>query len=287
MFELQSDMNLEELNPTILYCSRVRETRIEEEHSHDNIEMAYILSGNGKYKIEGVIYEVKQGDVIICNPGVKHQSIVEDPENPTLEFVCGFTDVAFKGMKENMFESKDNDPILKCSLEVRREISRCCYDIIEENYSTLPGRQCIIKAQLVRILIQLYRTVIGDSSALQESNNFDSYSKNYVTNKIIDYLNENYAQKISLEKIANNMYLSPVYISRIFKEVTGESPINYLIKIRLAKAKELLEKDDSSNVKAIGTAVGYDDVYHFSKLFKKYYGISPLNYRKMSRFREM
>jgi YesN/AraC family two-component response regulator len=83
------------------------------------------------------------------------------------------------------------------------------------------------------------------------------------------------------------MYLSPVYISRIFKEVTGESPINYLIKIRLAKAKELLEKDDSSNVKAIGTAVGYDDVYHFSKLFKKYYGISPLNYRKMSRFREM
>jgi YesN/AraC family two-component response regulator len=76
------------------------------------------------------------------------------------------------------------------------------------------------------------------------------------------------------------MYLSPVYISKIFKEETGESPINYLIKIRLEKAKDILLNSDSGSIKNIANQVGYDDVYHFSKLFKKYYGISPLYYKK-------
>ena len=75
------------------------------------------------------------------------------------------------------------------------------------------------------------------------------------------------------------MYLSPVYISKIFKEKTGDSPINYLIQIRLGKAKEMLEENRGS-IRTIAAQVGYDDVYHFSKLFKKYYGVSPLYYRK-------
>ena len=76
------------------------------------------------------------------------------------------------------------------------------------------------------------------------------------------------------------MYLSPVYISKIFKEETGESPINYLIKIRLEKARDILLKSSDSTIKNIANEVGYEDAYHFSKLFKKYYGISPLYYRK-------
>ena len=98
--------------------------------------------------------------------------------------------------------------------------------------------------------------------------------------RIINYLNENYEHKISLDQIAHNMYLSPVYISKIFKEETGESPINYLIKIRLERAKDILSSSCCGSIKSIANAVGYDDVYHFSKLFKKYYGISPQNYRK-------
>lgn len=76
------------------------------------------------------------------------------------------------------------------------------------------------------------------------------------------------------------MYLSPVYISKLFKEETGDSPINYLIKIRLEKAKEVLEGQEPVSIRSVANQVGYEDVYHFSKLFKKYYGISPLNYSK-------
>ena len=59
----------------------------------------------------------------------------------------------------------------------------------------------------------------------------------------------------------------------------GEAPINYLIKMRLERARIQLESDNGQSIKAISNSVGYDDVYYFSKLFKKYYGMSPVHYR--------
>ena len=276
------DITVEDLNPSILWCSRVRESKNGEEHSHPyNLEIAYILSGQGQYIVDGKVYDVKQGDMVVCNPGVAHQSIITDPDNPMLEFICGFSDVHFAGMPRDFIELPEGKACLSFSSETRKEISRCCYEIIEENYSIQPGRYYIIKAQVVKMLVLIFRALKGEEEAVeQEPTAFESYSRNYVVKKIISYLNENYYKKISLDQIAGNMYLSPVYISKMFKEKTGDSPINYLIRIRLEKAKEMLEGDGNESIKQIAADVGYDDVYHFSKLFKKYYGVSPLNYRR-------
>lgn len=271
----------EELNPTIFWCSRIRESRNEEEHVHPmNLELAFILSGNGQYKVDGKTYDVGHGDIIICNPGVKHQSIVMDHGNPTLEFICGFRDIHFAGMPRDSIILPDGGALLKLPSKLSKDISRYCLDIIEENDSNQPGRYYIIKALVIRMLVLIFRAIKGEENSEQSAGNFDSYSKNYVVKKIIKYLNENYDKKISLDQIGGNMYLSPVYISKIFKENTGDSPINYLIKIRLEKAKEMLEEDGNESIKQIAANVGYDDVYHFSKLFKKHYGISPLNYKR-------
>ena len=75
------------------------------------------------------------------------------------------------------------------------------------------------------------------------------------------------------------MYLSSFYISKIFKSETGDTPINYLISLRMEKAKELLDQNPEETVQKVAAAVGYEDAYHFSKVFKKYYGISPLYYK--------
>ena len=79
------------------------------------------------------------------------------------------------------------------------------------------------------------------------------------------------------------MYLSPFYISKIFKSEIGDTPIRHLINIRLEKAKELLESGSGSSIQAVAAMVGYDDAYHFSKLFKKRYGISPSQAKKKIR----
>ena len=97
---------------------------------------------------------------------------------------------------------------------------------------------------------------------------------------MLNYFEDHYSEKISLDQIAENMYLSPFYISKIFKSETGDTPIRHLINIRLEKAKELLEGGCDGSIQEVAASVGYDDAYHFSKLFKKHFGISPSQVRR-------
>jgi AraC-like DNA-binding protein len=280
MCQHQFDITYNDLNPTIFFASKQKMFTESNYHDHDFTEFTYILSGKGKYFVEGVVYEVEAGDVIICNPGVKHQNIVVNPKEPTVEFFAGFTDFRFKNMPPNSIILKDGSLILHTNTETKQEISRHCYEMIAENESSQVGKYFMLKAHLIQILLLMIRDITEVEDTSQKGCNFESYNKSYAVKKIINYLNENYENKISLDQIAHNMYLSPVYISKIFKEETGESPINYLIKIRLEKAKDILLTSEGGSIKSIANRVGYDDVYHFSKLFKKYYGISPLYYKK-------
>ena len=109
---------------------------------------------------------------------------------------------------------------------------------------------------------------------------FESANKKYVVEQVVNYIEDHYSEKISLDQIAENMYLSPFYISRIFKSETGNAPIRHLINIRLEKARELLENGYQGSIQEVAARVGYDDAYHFSKLFKKRYGITPSQARR-------
>ncbi len=273
------DISESDFNPTVFYAGKSKIVADGKYHSHDFVEITFILSGKGKYYVDGTLYEVRSGDVILFNPGVKHQSIDNSEQEPMVEFVTGFTDFHFSGMPANQIVLKDGGHVLRTSVETKQEISKHCYEMVAEQQGQSLGRYFMMKAQLMQILILILREM-QPACEKQKAYNFESYNRNYVVKKIISYLNENYACKISLDLIAHNMYLSPVYISKLFKEETGDSPINYLIKIRLEKAKEVLEGQEPVSIRSVANQVGYEDVYHFSKLFKKYYGISPLNYSK-------
>jgi AraC-like DNA-binding protein len=275
------DLTYSDFNPTVFFASKMRVTKRTAYHAHqDFTELTYILSGTSKYRIDDIYYDVKAGDMIVCNPGVFHQNMLLDGEEPLVEFCTGFTDFQFKNMPENTIQLSNQGHIVHLSSESKREISRLCYDMLAENEAGQVGKYFMLKAQLIQMLMLLMREVIEAPKVTQKGCNFETYSKSYAVKRIINYLMENYEHKISLDQIAHNMYLSPVYISKIFKEETGESPINYLIKIRLEKAKEILSEREGGSIKNIANEIGYDDVYHFSKLFKKYFGISPQNYRK-------
>ncbi len=274
------DLTYNDFNPTVFYVSKVKMVNDGVYHDHDFTELAYILSGKGKYLVEGEEFDVDAGDLVICNPGVKHTHIISNPKEPTIEFISGFTDFHFKNMTPNSIELPDGSHVLHTSAELKQEISKHCFAMIAEKESSQLGRYFMFKTHLMQMLLLIMREIADVEKTEQKGYNFETYNKNYAVNRIVTYLNENYENKISLEQIAHNMYLSPVYISKIFKEETGESPINYLIKIRLEKAKDILLNEEGGSIKNIANQVGYDDVYHFSKLFKKYYGISPLYYKK-------
>ena len=280
MYQCEYDISYNDFNPSIFFVSKMKMVEEDVYHDHDFTEFTYILSGKGKYKVNGTVYPVEAGDFIMCNPGVKHNNIVINPKEPTVEFFAGFTDFHFKNMPPNSIVLKDGGYILHTTAELKQEISKHCYEMLAENEANKPGKYFMLKTHLMQILLLILRDLSDVDNSKQKSYNFESYNKSYAVKKIITYLNENYAHKISLEQIAKNMYLSPVYISKIFKEETGESPINYLIKIRLEKARDILLHSEGRSIKHIANSVGYDDVYHFSKLFKKYYGVAPLYYKK-------
>ena len=102
----------------------------------------------------------------------------------------------------------------------------------------------------------------------------------HILEKIDAYLEENYSNEISLDTVAEVVNLSTSYLSFIFKENSGLNFVDYVNQFRLQKAKELLETS-SYNISQIARLVGYSSANSFSKVFKKYNGISPGQYRKL------
>lgn len=276
------DITYHDFNPTVLFVSKSTMSRDSRYHDHDFTEITYILSGKGQYYVEGITYDVKAGDLIICNAGVHHHNIVTDQKEPTVEFFVGFTDYHLKDLPPNTMNIKEHCYLIRTSTELRQSLSNLCYAMLAENETNQVGKYFMLKSYLIQFLLLIIRQD-AKPQPKQEGYNFDTHYKSYVVNQIVAYLDTHYNEKISLDRIAQNMYLSPVYISKIFKEETGESPINYLIKIRLEKAKDMLTAPNPSSIKMIANEVGYEDAYHFSKLFKKYYGVSPLYYRKINK----
>lgn len=273
------DITYSDLNPTVLFIGKNNNAATNRPHSHDHTELFFVMSGSFQEWICGAEYKVTSGDVIVINPGQVHHHIISGSGEPVILFYFGFSDYHFRGMEQNHFTFPDQLPVFHTEGLVRQDISNLCFRMICERYGNQVGQYFMQKSYLTQLLLLLIRQIRTPSRQTASSYPFETHQKSYVVNEIRQYLSEHYSEKISLDLIAKNMYLSSAYISKIFKEETGETPINYLIKLRLQHAKKQLEERDRQSIKEISTSVGYDDVYYFSKLFKKYYGVSPQNYR--------
>ena len=93
-----------------------------------------------------------------------------------------------------------------------------------------------------------------------------------------EYIRAHFAQDLSLDNVSRQVNVSPYYFTKLFKEETGQTFVEYLTSIRMEKAKTLLNTTDKS-MKEICTAVGYSDPNYFSRSFKKNTGETPTEYR--------
>lgn len=102
-------------------------------------------------------------------------------------------------------------------------------------------------------------------------------TKESIIERAAAYINQNYTnQALSLQTVADTLYLSPVYFSRIFAEVTGETFSSYLTKIRMQKAIELLGQ--KAKIENIASSIGYSSGKYFSRRFKSFTGMTPIEY---------
>lgn len=96
---------------------------------------------------------------------------------------------------------------------------------------------------------------------------------------ILVYVNNNYRMNLTLEQIAEDMFVSEKQLSSMFRLYTGLTPVNYINRFRISNACELLKQDDLK-IEAVSKMVGVEDVKYFTRMFTKWKGISPREYRK-------
>lgn len=101
-----------------------------------------------------------------------------------------------------------------------------------------------------------------------------------IQQQVLEIVQENYSNnQLSVASIADYLGINPSYLSTVFKEKTGERPLDYIMRYRIERAKELFLQDASVSVEEIANRVGYDNIRTFVRIFKKYEGITPAQYR--------
>ncbi|MBU8879846.1 AraC family transcriptional regulator [Bacillus sp. FJAT-29790] len=245
-------------------------------HKHDDVsEIVYISKGEGTFIINNVTYTAKEGDILIYNSGVIHEEY-SNPKNPLNTYFCGVSNLLIDGMKELWIVPSNIEPIIRKNKYSNR-IESYLADIFEE--SSLQAAEFDIICQgLISSLIALIHRILKFQrirSNLGEPRTLAS--------RIKEYIDKNYKKNITLNDIADDLYINKYYLSHIFKEEMKNSPINYLINRRIGEAKSLLVATDLK-VWEIARIVGYENSNYFTLLFKKMTGESPrqfkLNHKK-------
>lgn len=125
---------------------------------------------------------------------------------------------------------------------------------------------------LMLILHYIEQECIAESSAVVREHN-------ETAEKICAYLAANYQQRFSLTEVAARFYLSPYYLSRLFRRVTGQSIVDYLNNRRIEAGQKLLEQTELS-ISDVAEQIGFASAAHFRRVFRETMGLSPMQYRK-------
>lgn len=149
---------------------------------------------------------------------------------------------------------------------------------MEETGSSLPGRRRLldsISVQIVHTLIRMQQEI----DPLDKYPSLTTISENFRVNQAIDWLYANIEKSPGIKNLAEYLGLSESHFIDLFKRETGETPHQYLLIIRLDRARRLLLSEELS-LTEIALNCGFSSSAHFSSTFRKYYGVSPSDYKK-------
>ena len=255
------------------------------EHKHDFAEFVYILSGNCNQLINGVSYEVQKGDLIYIGPGETH-AFASDEE------VSSYDIYVRPALIYNKLLSDQPNDLLALSLcrEFSAEISNIApcvsfqgADLLEienllsamktESAQNTPGKNTVLTVYFTVLITKFLREI-----RKKQMRSFDRQLQKIMP-EILQYIEENYRNPLSLEELAEKSFYNPSYFSRIFKELYGKTLTEYITEKRISEAVKLLE-DSALSIEDVYHKVGYSDKKHFYKVFKQRMELTPGQYRR-------
>ena len=248
---LLESVNLPKVNPRI--CGRrqcppgwhIDRARLEGHLLH------YVIKGSGIFIKNGVTHTLCAGDLFICRPG-ESATYIADRQTPWDYAWAAFTC------------APELEPLFSEDVISIPAATRIFTQIASSGND--PAKEWTVCGLLYQLFAQLAQV-----------QNRPSADKGYLS-QAVSYIESNYAQDLQVAQIADMIGLNRSYFCRVFKRQMGMSPQDYIVAYRLEQAEKLLCGTKLSQ-KEIARQVGYPDVYAFSRMFKRRYGIAPGQFR--------
>ena len=265
--------------PIITYENQILSTTAPTMHYHDVIEIGIVTKGSGTFVINETIHHFNKGNVSVIFPNDIHISSSNIHDTSVWSYVL--IDI-YRLIKENphLFASVSNflyDEKLPSRIFSNRN-SRRVVDIIlklfHEQFEKKDGYFEMSTALCAELLIEISRNYPLVSEKIVKHK--DDYQK---INPAISHIMRFYNEEITIEQLSKICFLSESHFRKIFKQVTGLVPLDYLHQVRISVAKSLL-KIKSIPISQICYDVGYHSQTSFNKHFKHYTGTTPSSYMK-------
>lgn len=249
-------------------------TRHLDAHYHDFYEIYLFLDGDMDYWVEGNLYHLERGDILLISPSQLHKPIpLSDSENYeriVLWIDKGYLSEIEGGIFEGCFnyDGGSTSKILRPKTQEKSTVVSLCENLVGEFYGQDFAGDICARSILVQLLTQINRIALASEN---------KYSENLLTSTfisdIISFIGEHYNEEITLDTIANQFFISKYYLSHEFKKTVGTGVHKYITLKRLSIAYNLLTEGNPAG--EVCQACGFKDYTTFFRAFKAEYGISP------------
>jgi AraC-like DNA-binding protein len=231
----------------------------------DSYLLGLTFSGEGHLEYEGKTYIIKPGEGFLIDCSLPHYY------NATSRAGWGYHIIHFSGFAmKDYFSQIRNGGGLKFSIDEKSRMYALLDRLYDVNTEFNKQSEFLTSCILTNMLTEIMESV----------SSLDTTEAPEKIKQIRSYIEEHYAEDISLEKLADLFALSMYHLCREFKRYIGQSPNEYLIRTRINNAKALLLHAGDMNVGDIAREVGFADNTHFFAVFKRYESLSPAKYRK-------
>ena len=251
------------------------------EHHEHCYQLLFITNGRLLYEIEGKEYDAQKGDLIVLNTLERHSLKVL--KYPYERYLVQVNPVFFQNEVRYpeitaLFVKRPAD--FRHLLTPRPEVWDYLFSLVLEMEKEYKARKDYWDIYVGADLRKMFITLFRECPEMTDKLKLDSSA--YIAYQALNYLDNHYLEEITIDRLSSAMNFSKHYLSHIFKEETGYSPMDYVISLRVNRAKTLLSNTDK-NISEIALDCGYTDFSYFSKQFRKKTGIPPKQFREQCR----
>lgn len=254
---------------------------------HHFWELVYVDYGSINAIVDGVGCELSSGQVIFHQPGEAHSHIGNgrDAGNVVvIGFSCQSPLMSFFNRKIFTLEKNSRKVLSLFLAEANKAvggISNNYNDTASLDFSKAPvGSTQLMQGYLTEFLFSIFRNNHPTAiTALETTQDARRMAESSLVDSILYFMQQNLDQPPSLSALCQSFSLGRTYLCQVFRDVTGNSPVDYWINLKIREAKRLI-REGNMNITQIAGVLGYSSIHHFTRMFKRFVGISPTDYKK-------